>query len=361
MTGSHRIVVLGAGYAGLSAARRLARRAHGARITVVDARSELVERVRLHQLAAGQRIPRWGLRELLARKGIEFVQGRAVELDPAAKRIALADGALVGYDTLVYALGSAADVESVAGVRLHAHTVATPEDVARVGTLHGRVTVVGGGSTGIETATELAAARPDLTVSLLSAAEPGAWLSDRARRHIRAVLDRLGVEVRSDAKVVEVLPGGLRLADGSEVPAETVLWTTGFEVPDLAARAGLAVDARGRLLVDEALRTSDPAVYAAGDCAAIAGPDGRELRMACATALPSGAHAAIAVLARLQDAQPPALRFRYQVQCISLGRRDAVIQFVRPDDTPTGRVLTGRPAAWFKEAVVRGAGWSVRP
>ncbi|WP_280364737.1 NAD(P)/FAD-dependent oxidoreductase [Nocardia wallacei] len=355
MTGEQRIAVLGAGYAGLSAAGKLARRARDAQITVVDARPQFVERVRLHQLAAGQPIPRRDLRELLERKKIRFIEGRAVALDPGLKRITLADGAVVEYDLLVYALGSAADVDSVAGVRQYARTVATPEDVARWEAASGRVAVVGAGSTGIETAAELAESRPDLAVALVSSEEPGAWLSDRARRHIRATLDRLGVEVRSGAKVVEVLPDGLRLADGTRFDAETVLWTTGFEVPTLAAEAGLAVDGRGRLLVDEALRTSDPAVCAAGDAAAIAGPGGRELRMACATALPTGAHAAAAVLARLRGEEPAPLRFRYYIQCLSLGRRDGVIQFVRPDDTPTDRALTGRPAAWVKELIVRGA------
>ncbi|MBF6175368.1 NAD(P)/FAD-dependent oxidoreductase [Nocardia blacklockiae] len=359
MTGQHRIVVLGAGYAGLSAAGALAR-AGEARVTVVDARSRFVERVRLHQLAAGQRVPSWELAEALGRKGVDFVQGRAVSIDPAAKRIALADGTDLGYDFLVYAVGSAADVESVAGVREYAHTVATLTDVERWAAVTGRVAVVGGGSTGIETAAELAESRPELAVALVSSEEPGAWLSDGARRHIRAALDRLGVEVQSGAKVVEVLPDGLRLADGSRIDAENMLWTTGFEVPRLAAEAGLSVDGRGRLLVDETLRTSDPDIYAAGDCAAIAGPGGRELRMACATALPTGSHAAASVRARLRGDEPAPLRFRYYLQCLSLGRHDAVVQFVRRDDTPTRRILTGRTAAWVKERIVRGAARPVR-
>ncbi|KZM71002.1 NAD(P)/FAD-dependent oxidoreductase [Nocardia terpenica] len=361
MTAHHRIVVLGAGYAGLSAARRLARTAPGTRITVVDARADLVERVRLHQALAGQSIPRRNLRDLLGRKGIEFVQATVTGIGLADRRIALSDGSGLGYDTLVYALGSGADVDSVAGVRDYAHTVATLADVERVRALGGRVAVVGGGATGIETAAELAEARPDLRVALVGAEEPGAWLSVKARKHIRAAFDRLGVEVHAGVKVVEVAPTGLRSADGGVIEAETVLWTTGFAVPRLAAAAGLAVDGRGRVLVDDALRSSDPNVYAAGDSAVIPGPDGRELRMACATALPTGAYAATAVAARLRGERPAPLRFRYRFQCLSLGRRDGVIQFVRPDDAMTDRVLTGRAAAWFKELIVRGASRVARP
>ncbi|MGY2061412.1 NAD(P)/FAD-dependent oxidoreductase, partial [Nocardia gipuzkoensis] len=204
MTGQHRIVVLGAGYPGLAAARRLVE-APGARVTVVDARAEFVERVRLHQVAAGQRVQRRNLRELLERKGIRFVQGTVVGIDTGDRQLALAQGGTVDYDTLIYALGSRADLESVAGVRDHALSVATPDDVDAMPPLRGRVLVVGGGATGIEAAAELAESRPDLSVTLVSSEEPGAWLSDRARGHIRATLERLGVSVRAGVKVVEVL------------------------------------------------------------------------------------------------------------------------------------------------------------
>lgn len=361
MTGEHRIVVLGAGYAGLSAAKRAAK-VPGARVTVIDTRAEFVERVRLHQVLTGQRVPRWDLGQRLKAKGIEFVRGRAIHIDTDARQIELEGDWHLAYDSLVYALGSIADSTSVPGVADYAHSVATPEDVARVPELSGRIAVVGGGSTGIEVATELAEARPDLTVTLVTSDEPAAWLSERARAHIAATLTRLGVEVRSEAKVVEVDPNGLALADGDRVDAETVLWTTGFAVPDLAARSGLAVDNRGRVLVDAAMRSrSHPEISAAGDAAVIAGPSDRDLRMACATALPTGTHAAAAIAATLAGKDPRPLDFRYYFQCLSLGRRDAVIQFLNPDDTPAERVLTGRLAAWFKEAIVRGAAWTARP
>ncbi|APE38868.1 oxidoreductase [Nocardia mangyaensis] len=397
MTEQHRIVVLGAGYAGLAAARRLAKKSRDTAITVVDARAEFVERVRLHQEAAGQSIKHWDLRELLERKGIEFVRARVVELDPVAKRIRLADGAVtdsgpqhavdglsgerdndrdsahgradahgldqpvrvLDYDTLVYALGSAADRRGVPGVAEHARSVATPEEVRAVPA--GPVVVVGAGATGIELAAELAEAQPDSPVTLISANEPGAWLSPRAVDSIRATLTRLGVDIRADAKVVEVLPDGVRLADGTTIPAVTTVWTAGFTVPDLARRAGLAVDDLGRVRTDATLRSlSHPDIYAAGDAALMAGPGDRELRMACATAIPAGGYVATAIIARARGHEPEPMKFRYYLQCISLGRRDAVIQILQPDDTPGARVLTGRTGAWVKELVVRGAGISVR-
>ncbi|MFE3260470.1 NAD(P)/FAD-dependent oxidoreductase [Nocardia sp. NPDC059229] len=356
MTGEHRIVVLGAGYSGLSAARQVAK-AKGARITVVDARAEFVDRVRLHQALAGQQVPRADLRKMLAGKGIEFVQARIERIDSAGRRVELAGGQALGYDTLVYALGSAGDRSAVPGATEFAHSVAVPEDIRAVSELSGRIAVVGGGATGIEVASELAESRPDLLVSLVSADEPGGWLSPKAHNHIRATLDRLGVRVRTDAKVAAVTADGLELVDGDRIPAETVLWTTGFGVPQVAARSGLAVDARGRILVDDELRSSShPDIYAVGDAAVIAGSDGHELRMACATAIPAGQYAATAIAARLRGKEPAARKYRYVFQCISLGRHDGVIQFVHADDSPARTVLTGRTAAWFKEQIVRMVG-----
>ncbi len=363
MTGQHRIVVLGAGYAGLAAARRLARTAHDAHITVVDARASFVERVRLHQYVVGQSIPEWDLRELLEPKRIHFVQAWTQGIDTERKRVILDGAPALDYDSLIYALGSTSDTTGVPGVAEHAYAIATPQDSEwlRNGIPAGRIVVVGGGATGIELAAELAEFRPDSQVLLLGSDEPAAWLSARARAHVRHALVRLGVEIRSDAKVVEVTAEGVRLADGSMVEAAATVWTAGFGVPELAERAGLAVDGHGRVRTDETLRSvSHPDVYAAGDAAVIMGPGGRELRMACATALPTGKYAADAVVARLTGRAPRELRFRYYFQCIGLGRRDGVIQFLHADDSPGRTVLTGRSAAWFKEQIVRAAAGAAR-
>ncbi|MGK8520911.1 NAD(P)/FAD-dependent oxidoreductase [Nocardia asteroides] len=362
MTGQHRIVVLGAGYAGLAAARRLARTAREARITVVDAHDSFVERVRLHQGAAGQRISSWDLRESLESKNIRFVRALATDIDTAAKRVTLDAEPALDYDILIYALGSVADTESVPGVAEHAYSVATREDVLALSAPRGPVAIVGAGATGIELAAELAESHPRTEVLLLGSQEPGAWLSERARAHIRRTLEGLGVEIRSGAKVIEVTADGVRSADGALVEAATTVWTTGFRVPDLAARSGLAVGPDGRALTDPTLRSvSHPDIYVAGDAAVVVGPGGRELRMACATALPTGKYAADAAVARMRGREPKPLRFRYVLQCLSLGRRDGVVQLVHADDTPARTVLTGRTAARVKEWIVRFAASAARP
>lgn len=367
---THRIVVLGAGYAGLAAANRIAGRARHAQVTLVNARAQFVERVRLHQVAAGQPVREYPLRERLRGTGIQLVIGqvRALDLDRRQVRLDSATGAATGpdtvaYDTLVYALGSAAETTHVPGVMEHALSVADLDSARELGkqvpdlaTERGVLAVVGGGLTGIETATELAETYPQLRVRLVTAGQPGGWLSARGRAHLRRVFDRLRIEVWPGATVTKVGPDGVVLADGATIGAGLTVWATGFAVAALARQAGLAVDGNGRILVDETLCSrSHREIYAVGDSAAAHRANGRLLRMSCATGLPTGQCAAAAITARLAGHEPRPLRFRYFIQCISLGRRDGLIQFVHRDDSPHERVLTGRAAARAKELVVRGA------
>ncbi|MGP4020677.1 NAD(P)/FAD-dependent oxidoreductase [Saccharopolyspora sp. 5N708] len=353
-----RIVVVGAGYSGLAAAK-LAAKWTDAQVTLINAGDRFVERVRLHQLAVGQRLRDLPLVDLLAGSGVDLIVDRVTEIDAAQRVLRLANTSqVVRYDRLVYALGSAADMDSVPGVAEHAYTVATGDQALR---LRERIAdsdvlaVVGGGLTGIEAAAELAEAHPGLKVRFVTGGALGAALSERGQDYLRRTFDRLGVEVRAHAKVSEVRADGLLLADGEHVAADTVVWTAGFKVPELAGEAGFAVDDHGRLTVDEMLRsTSHPEVTGVGDAAAVRMRTGQELRMACATGLPSAQHAVRALADQLAGRETRPLRFRYFNQCISLGRRDGLIQFVHADDSPREAVLTGRKAALYKEAIVRG-------
>lgn len=351
------IVVLGGGYAGLLAAQLLGRNTKE-KVTLVNATDRFVERVRLHQLSVGQQLRDRSISGLLNGSGVELVVDwvRTIDAESRTIRLATAD-APMPYDHLVYALGSRADLDSTPGAAEHAYSVA---DLAGAQRLRerlghgGTVAIVGGGLTGVETAAELAESHPDLKVRMVTGGELGAGLSDRARRHLRETFARLGVEVSDRVRVREVRSDGVVLADAEHVAADIVIWTTGFRAPALAREAGFAVDHNDRIVVDETLRSvSHPEVYAVGDAAASHRPDGQELRMACATALPSAARAALALTDRLAGRTPKPMRFRYFGQCISLGRRDGLVQFVNADDSPKDAVLTGRIAALFKETIAR--------
>ena len=106
------------------------------------------------------------------------------------------------------------------------------------------------------------------------------------------------------------------------------------------------------MTVDAMLRSiSHPFVYGAGD--AVAPPGRTPIRMACATALPLGAHAADNVAREQTGRTLKAFRFGYALRCISLGRHDGLIQWVDPYDVPKERMLKGRTAAWVKEQICR--------
>lgn len=357
------IVVAGAGYAGMTAAVELSRRLgpDRATLTVINDRPDFVERVRLHQLVAGQHLPTHPLRDLLHGTGAALTVGRITALDPDRRTLQV-DDSTIRYDVLVYALGSVADTATVPGVATHALRLATLPDaqhaaaeLALLADHGGTVGVVGGGATGIEAATELAESLPGLHVTLFTDNEPGSWLSPRARTHLRRVFRRLGVTVHAGTRVARVGPHALTLADGTIAPVDATLWTTGFAVPPLAADAGLTVDTTGRALVDDTLRSlSHPDIFVVGDAALAHGPGDRPLRMACGTGMPMGWFAARAVDDRLAGRQPRRHRVFYLEQNLSLGRHDGLIQYLHADDTPRAAVLAGRPGACVKEVVVRG-------
>jgi NADH:ubiquinone reductase (H+-translocating) len=355
---THRIVVLGAGYAGLPAAKRMARRLRreGVTVTLVNAVDVFVERVRLHQLAAGQQLPSLSLSELLDGTGVDLVVAKVTGIDVYRRQVHL-DRRSVGYDTLVYALGSAADVDAVPGVAESCFTVASAAEAMRlcrqVAELE-TLTVVGGGLTGIEAAAELAECHPRLRVQLVTSGSFGGWLSRRAQRHLRATFDRLGIHVHEHTSVAEVRGGKVLSTENAAISADAVLWAGGFQVSPMAALAGLAVDSRGRIVVDATLRSvSHPQVYGVGDAAVAPTIAGRRTRMSCQSGLPMGAYVGAAISRRLTGTDMRPSRLRYVWTNISLGRRDAITQFTHADDTPRGSVLTGRPAAAFKELVTR--------
>ncbi|WP_105971804.1 NAD(P)/FAD-dependent oxidoreductase [Streptomyces geranii] len=361
MNSDHRIVVLGAGYTGMFSAVRLAHRTRrtGVTITLVNPSSRFVERLRMHQIAAGQELAVHRIPELLAGTGVTFVQGAATAIDPEARRITLDGGAgTLDYDTLVYALGSSTDTGRVPGADLHAFTLNSPEiagefaaRLTEIAASGGTVTVCGGGLTGVEAAGEIAEAHPGLHVTLVSLDEPGAMMGDRARAYLHGALDRLGVTLETGSRVTKVLPDGVELADGRLVRSDACLWTTGVKVSPLAADAGIATDDHGLVLVDATLRSvSHPEIHAVGDAAAVRLAWG-QLHGTCQSGLPTAQYTADTIARLVRGKRVKPFRFGYFHQPVSLGRRDAVIQFTRADETPRRLHLTGRIAVAYKETV----------
>ncbi|WP_328808861.1 FAD-dependent oxidoreductase [Nonomuraea montanisoli] len=221
------------------------------------------------------------------------------------------------------------------------------------------VVVVGGGLTGLEAATEIAEARPDLHVALATHGALGDGFSPKGRAHLRTVLGRLGITVHEHAAVTGVEAGRVVTAGGA-IPAEVTVWTAGFAVRPIARASALEVTGTGRIVVDATMRSlSHPDVYAIGDAALAMGPGDKPLRMSCASGIPTAWQAADAITARLTGGKLPNAPLRYFNQCVSLGRKEGLIQYVTADDRAVPAVLTGRLAAVYKELICKGAAWSV--
>jgi NADH:ubiquinone reductase (H+-translocating) len=367
----HRIVVLGAGYTGAIAAGRLAKRLRreDVAITLVNAEPDFVERVRMHQLAAGQDLKPRPFSEMFAGTGVELRLAKVTGVDVDRKTVAVIDanGAEeLAYDTLVYALGSGWNAQGVPGTAEHAYEIASRPGALRLRERLARldagqtVVVVGGGLTGLEAATEIAEARPDLDVALAARGGLGDWLSPKGREHLRKVFGKLGITAHEHATVTGVEADRVATADGKAIPAAVAVWTTGFAVHPVAKATALEVTDIGQIVVDGTMRSvSHPDVYAVGDAAMVMGPGDKPLRMSCASGSPTAWQAADAIAARLTGGKLPNVPIRYFNQCISLGRKEGLIQYVTADDRAVQAVLTGRLAALYKELICKGAAWSV--
>ncbi|NDF66231.1 MAG: NAD(P)/FAD-dependent oxidoreductase, partial [Betaproteobacteria bacterium] len=209
----------------------------------------------------------------------------------------------IPYDTLVICIGSLSNDFGTQGVKEYAQKLETQHDAKsfhsrmvnacirahnQAGLIHKRqlhVAIIGAGATGVELAAELHRttrevvsfgldridADKDIKVSLIEAADrilPA--LVPRLSQATEQLLTRLGVQVHTSSKVMEVTPTGIRLADGREIESELVVWAAGVKAPDfLKDFSGLETNRINQLVVHDTLQTTrDPDIFALGDCAA---------------------------------------------------------------------------------------------
>ncbi len=295
-----------------------------------------------------------------------LVVGTVASIDARGQVVHLTAGESISYGYLVYAVGSTSRLDHVDGAREHAFTVSEYESALALRqrlttvTAGAPVVVVGGGLTGIETAAELAELRPKLSVTLVSSGQVAEGLNEKARARILRALASHSVEVIEGSRVTRINERKVELADGRMLAAECAVVAMASAVPPLALKSGLPADADGRLLVDDTLTCpNSPNIVGAGDAVAI---DGMPLRMSCQAAIPLGAHAADTILRRIEGKPPKAVNPKFISQCISLGRRAAVVQRTDSKDNPRSTVVSGRTGALIKEQICTSAlKWGVNP
>ncbi|MFD9902796.1 NAD(P)/FAD-dependent oxidoreductase [Streptomyces sp. NPDC059063] len=263
------IVIVGGGFAGVWSAASAARVRGDAdiRITLVSPNEDLVLRPRLYEAEPERAVV--PLKRILEPVGVEHVRATVTEIDTAAHRVVTGDGDVIGYDRLVLATGSRLIRPQMPGAERLFDIDTLDGALALKDHLRGRTdftaVVVGAGFTGLEIATELAGRGRVILLDLNTVVGPE--LGAGPRPAIEAALDRLGVERRLGTTVAAVEDGTARLADGTVIETDTVIWTAGMKASPLTAQIEGARDRLGRLEVDPQLRVSGD-VFAAGDTAA---------------------------------------------------------------------------------------------
>ena len=363
-----RILVIGAGYAGLLFTMRLAGKVAGqhVQIALVNESDTFTERPRLHQFATNQAVQWRSLPQMLRRTPVQFIQGRVTNIDPAHHEIVITHQQQtqhMGYDYLVYALGSETDRKTVPGVAEYAYTLAARgplsaaalrDTLPAIEARGGQIVVTGGGATGIETAAEVASAYPHIKVRLITREPLALFLNKSVGSSILRSLQRLGVEIIDQVAVTAVRERSVVTDQGSEIACDLCIWTGGFVAPPLAKEAGLAVNERNQVVVDPFLRSiSHPEIYAIGDAASPREDPGVRVRMSAFTAAIMGAHGADSLSAVLHGKAPRPFSFAYLGQGIALGRHNAIGFNNYPDDKPIPPYFTGWLGYQIREAFVR--------
>jgi NADH dehydrogenase len=363
-----RILVIGAGYAGLLFTMRLAGKVAGqnVHISLVNESDTFTQRPRLHQFATNQAVQWRSLPQMLRRTHVQFIQGRVTSIDPAHHEIVIMHQQQthhMEYDYLVYALGSETDRKTVPGVAEYAYTLAARgplsaaalrDTLPSIEARGGQVVVAGGGATGIETAAEVASAYPHIKVRLVTREPLALFLNKSVAGSIRRRLVRLGVEIIDQVGVTAVRAQSVVTDQGNELACDLCIWTGGFVAPPLAKEAGLTVNERNQIVVDPFLRSiSHPEIYAIGDAAHPREDPGVRVRMSAVTAAIMGAHGADSLSAVLHGKAPRPFSFAYLGQGIALGRHNAIGFNNYPDDKPIPPYFTGWLGYQIREAFVR--------
>jgi len=371
MTDMPHVVIVGAGFAGLSAVGKLHKA--GVQVTVIDKNLYSTFQPLLYQVATGGLNPgdiAYPVGGFTAKRNARYMRADLVAVDSAAQRVHLADGREIGYDYLIVAAGVSANYFGIKGAAENTFGLYTRADsiVLRDHIMNGfeqlsadenerrefAVTVVGGGATGVELAGTLAELRSAVLRSTFPDVDPKRMhirlvemapellmpFHPKLREYTRRQLVDRGVDIRLKTTINEVTPDSVVLADGSTVRSDLTVWAAGVAAHHTVTSWGLPQGKSGRILVGTDLRVHGTEnVFATGDIALNEEDPTPQLAPG---AQQTGKHAAeqIVHLMRGEPTQP----FRYYDKgtMATIGRRSAVVQLA-----PLGNARMTGTLAWL--------------
>lgn len=353
-----KVVVVGAGFGGIAAARRLTRLGH--HVTLVDRHPYNTFQPLLYQVATGGLNPgdvTYSLRALvgrLPRHRARFRRALLTGIDRERRQVLVDDGPPIDYDHLVLAQGVTTNHFGIPGAAEFTRSMYTRRDAIHVrdiifGALERlaanptakvrglTILVVGGGPTGVEMAGSLAEMRSvigdvypeiererlhvvlvEMTDHLLGPFDP------KLREYTRRELIKRGVVVRTSTAIEEVRADAVTFKGGEEMAADLVIWAAGIGGYPQVADWGLATGRGGRIVVDDRLRVQDEdGIYAIGDAALI---DSNPLPQVAPPAMQQGHHVADVIHAVEQGREPGAFEYFDKGTMATIGRSDAVVQ-----------------------------------
>jgi NADH dehydrogenase len=360
-TGKHRVVIIGGGFGGLSAAQALA--GADVEITLIDRRNHHLFQPLLYQVATTALSPSeiaWPIRQLVrSRPEITTLLGEVTGVDSATKHVVLDDGTTVPYDSLIIATGARhayfghdewephapglKSLEDATAMRRQlllafeqAEREADPDKRKALLTF----VLIGGGPTGVE----LAGAIIELARTTLRAdfrtihpedarvllIEGGPRVLPNFRENLSAyalkALQKLGVEVALGQPVTQVEAGAVTYG-ATTVKAATILWAAGVLASPAAKWLGVEADRAGRIKVEPDLSVPGyPEIFAVGDTVTVVS-NGKPVPGVGDAAKQGGRHAARVIVARLRGETPPTFRYSHAGDIATIGRSAAVIDF----------------------------------
>jgi NADH dehydrogenase len=349
-----RVVILGAGFGGLTAARAMADTAH---VTVVDRHNfqtflPLLYQVSTAGLAADH--VAHPIRGALRKTGVQFRMGSPISVDHKNKTIKLDSSEVLAFDQLIVALGSVTADFSIPGVAeyalgmksvsealaIRAEVMRRFEDLCRFeDDTSFSISVVGGGPTGVEMAgafaelvrgplkNDQAHAASHIRINLIEAGPrilP--MFSEKLSARAKKDLEKLGVNVLLNTAVAELKPRSIIVKDGNEIASEVTIWAAGVKGEPAGGLLNLPLVST-RIDVDETLQVKNyPGIFAIGDISGFVGKDGRFLPMVAPVAMQQGRFIAKQIKRLANGQQLEAFKYFDKGSMATIGRHKAVVE-----------------------------------